>query len=90
MPNIFTSNWAPQAMPATNMAVVNNFNNFQISQMQPQQYPPVPQQGYPMQQMQPIQGQGQTPGYPGQQGYPQQGYPQQGYPVSENSGMQMY
>lgn len=49
MPNIFTSNWAPQAMPATNMAVVNNFNNFQISQMQPQQYPPVPQQGYPQQ-----------------------------------------
>ena len=63
MPIIFQNNWAPQMMPDTNMAVVNNFNNFQLSQMQQQpQYPPQPQQGYPPQQVHPQQQQQYTMG----------------------------
>ncbi len=52
-------------MPMTNLAVTNDFNNFQLNQMQ-QNYPPQ-NQGYQQQQQQ-------------QQGYPpgqQQVYPQQ-------------
>lgn len=53
MPNVFQQNWAPQQMPMTNMALSNNFANYQLGQMgggYPQQgYPqqPYPQQGYP-------------------------------------------
>jgi len=44
MPPVFQTNWAPQNMPIANMALENNFNNFQLSQMQEQQFPPT---GYP-------------------------------------------
>jgi hypothetical protein len=42
-------NWTPQVMPATNMALQNNFNNFNLAslgggqQYPPQQYPPIQQ-----------------------------------------------
>ena len=76
MPNIFQNNWHPKAMPMTNLAVTNDFNNFQLNQMQ-QNYAPQ-NQGYPP---------GQQGYPPGQQGYPpgQQGYPQgqQGYPPAQ-------
>lgn len=76
MPNVFQNNWNPKAMPLTNLAVTNDFNNFQLNQMQ--QYNPPQNQGYPPAQQ----------GYPqAQQGYPQvqQGYPQaqQGYPPGQ-------
>lgn len=87
MPNVFQNNWHPKAMPLTNLAVTNDFNNFNLNQMQ-QNYPPQ-NQGYPpAQQNYPPGQQGYPPGQqsqqpPGQQGYPpgQQGYPpgQQGY-----------
>lgn len=62
---VFQNNWAPKLMPMTNMALTNNFNNFQLNQMQ-QNYPQQ-NQGYPP----------QNQGYPPQnQGYPPQN---QGY-----------
>ena len=73
MPPVFQTNWAPQQMPMTNIALSNDFANFNLNQMQ-QGYP---QQGYPPQQQ----------GYPPQQqGYPpqQQGYPPQQYPTQNN------
>lgn len=66
MPNVFQNNWAPKMMPITNLALTNDFNNYQLNQMQQQQnYPPQNQQGYPPQNQ--------------QQGYPPQNQ-QQGYP----------
>lgn len=57
-------------MPITNLALTNDFNNFQLNQMQQQNYPPPPQnQGYPP----------QNQGYPPQnqnQGYGQQNHGQ--------------
>ena len=41
MPMVFQNNWAPQNMPMSNLALVNNFNNFQLTQMQEQMYPPM-------------------------------------------------
>ncbi len=77
MPNVFQNNWTPKMMPMTNLALTNDFNNFQLNQMQ------MPQQGgYPQQQ----QG-----GYPQQQGgYPQQqgGYNNQQM-MMEQTEMQM-
>lgn len=45
MPQVFQTNWAPQVMPAANLALTNNFANYQLTQMQSQSYPPQ-QQGY--------------------------------------------
>lgn len=59
-------------MPMTNLAVTNDFNNFQLNQMQ-QNYPPQ-NQGYQQQQQQ---------GYPPVQ--QQQVYPQQGYPPGQQT-----
>lgn len=76
MPNVFQNNWSPKMMPITNMALTNDFNNFQLNQMQQQNYPPQ-NQGYPPQnQSYPPQSQGfppQNQGFPAQnQGYGQQ------------------
>lgn len=67
MPSLFSSNWQPQVMPTTNMALQNNFNNFNLASLgAPQQYPP---SNYPPNNQQPNFGQGpqqnmgQTPGY---------------------------
>lgn len=54
MPNMFTTNWQPQLMPPTNMALQNNFNNFNMATMGlAQNYPPQnmqsPPQNYPPQ-----------------------------------------
>lgn len=75
MPNIFQNNWAPKMMPNTNLALTNDFNNYQLQQMQNQGYANQ-QQVYPQNQGYPPQNQG----YPPQnQGYtPNQGYPNQG------------
>ena len=86
MPNVFQQNWAPQQMPATNLALSNNFANYNLGQMgggyQQQQYPPQQQQ-YPPQQYPQQQ-------YP-QQEYPMQNYPQQEYPPQneQNTNQQM-
>lgn len=41
VPSLFNNNWQPQVMPATNLAIINNFNNFNLSNLSaPQQYPP--------------------------------------------------
>ena len=41
MPNVFQNNWAPKMMPNTNLALTNDFNNYQLGQMQqsPTGYP---------------------------------------------------
>lgn len=58
MPNLFQNNWQPQIMPQTNMALQNNFNNFNLASLgQSQQYPPqntYPSQQNPMMQQQPT------------------------------------
>lgn len=59
----------------TNLAVTNDFNNFQLNQMQ-QNYPPQ-NQGYQQQQQQ----QGYPPGQ--QQVYPQQHMQEEGYPPGQ-------
>ena len=57
VPQQFTMNWTPQVMPATNFALQNNFNNFNLSSLgNGQQYPS--QQQYP-----PQQNMGQQGGY---------------------------
>lgn len=72
MPNVFQNNWAPKMMPITNLALTNDFNNYQLNQMQQQQnYPPQNQQGYPPQNQQGYPPQNQQQGYPPQnQVYP--------------------
>lgn len=54
MPSVFQTNWAPQQMPATNLTLPNNFQNFSLQGMGGgQQYPPQQhqqQQVHPMQQ----------------------------------------
>jgi hypothetical protein len=63
MPSMFQTNWQPQMMPMTNMALQNNFNNFNMAAMgMAQSYPPQnvpPPQNYPpqnnMMNMQPPQ-----------------------------------
>ncbi len=45
MPALFQNNWAPQAMPTTNMALQNNFANFNLNNLgsnmnMAPQYPP--------------------------------------------------
>ena len=41
MPSMFQNNWQPQMMPMTNMALQNNFNNFNMASMgMAQNYPP--------------------------------------------------
>jgi len=97
IPQTFTVNWQPQVMPATNFALQNNFNNFNLSSLGGgQQYPPMMQQPMqpPMQQpmqppmQQPMQNYGNQGGYGQQQG----GYGQQGGNNNnqfENSGMGM-
>lgn len=67
MPNVFQNNWTPKMMPITNLALKNDFNNYQLNQMQQQQNYPPQNQGYPPQ--------NQNQGYPPQnqnQGYPPQ------------------
>ena len=89
MPNVFQNSWSPKVMPNTNLALTNDFNNYQLGQMQMQQsptgYPNQGNQGYPPNQ--PNQG---NQGYPPNQG--NQGYPQnqgnQGY--NPNQGNQGY
>lgn len=96
MPNVFQNSWSPKVMPNTNLALTNDFNNYQLGQMQMQQsptgYPNQGNQGYP-----PNQGnQGYPPNQPnqGSQGYPpnqgNQGYPQnqgnQGYNPNQGYG----
>lgn len=54
MPTMFQTNWQPQMMPATNMALQKNFNNFNMASMGlAQSYPPqnMPPQNYPPQNM---------------------------------------
>ena len=82
MPNVFQQNWSPQVMPQTDLALTNNFQNYNLNQMgggyhqQQQGYQPQQQQGYPPQQQ---QQQGYPPQQQQQQGYPpQQGHQQQG------------
>ncbi len=97
VPSLFNNNWQPQIMPATNMALQNNFNNFNLSNLGGgQQYPP---SNYPQNNQQQNFGQqgqqqnfnqtpnmGQTPGYgQGQNMGHQQGQNNQ----FENSGMGM-
>lgn len=81
VPNMFQNNWAPKMMPNTNLALTNDFNNYQLGQMQ--QSPG----GYP--------NQGQV--YPQNQGYNQgqgngqgQGYGQGQYSQMEQTEMRMY
>lgn len=79
VPSLFTVNWQPQVMPATNLAVQNNFNNFNLASLgAPQQYPP---SNYP-----PQQNMGQPPQMTPQQnfGQPPQMTPQQ--PPQQNFG----
>jgi len=77
VPQQFTQNWTPQVMPPTNLALQNNFNNFNLSSLGGgQQYPPQQPQQYPPQQPQQ---------YPPQQNFGQQG----GYNGHETSGMGM-
>lgn len=81
VPSLFTNNWTPQMMPATNLALQNNFSNFNLSnlgnggqQYPPSNYqPPQPQQNFGQQpQQQQNFGQqpnfGQTPGQNNGQG----------------------
>jgi hypothetical protein len=93
MPMVFQNNWTPKMMPQTNMALTNDFNNFQLNQMaqnvapQNQGYPPQQNQGYPPQQNQgypPQQVQGQGQGQVQGQGYP----PQQNQVYPQNQGGQ--
>ena len=87
VPNMFQNNWAPKMMPNTNLALTNDFNNYQLGQMQqspggyPNQGQVYPQnQGY-------NQGQGNGQG----QGYNQgQGYGQGQYSQMEQTEMRMY
>lgn len=56
MPSMFQNNWQPQMMPMTNMALQNNFNNFNMASMgMAQNYPPKnnvpPPPNYPPQNM---------------------------------------
>lgn len=49
MPSVFQSGWSPQVMPQTDMALMNNFQNPNLAQMQGygyQQQQVYPQQGY--------------------------------------------
>ena len=80
MPPVFQQNWAPQQMPSTNLALSNNFANYNLNQMGGG----YPQQGY--QQQYPNQQQV----HPQSQPYPQQQYPtqQQGYPPQQGYEMQ--
>jgi len=80
VPSLFTTNWQPQVMPATNLALQNNFNNFNLAnlgggqQYPPSNYPPQqPQQNFGQQPQQnfgqqPQQNYGQTPGHNNGQG----------------------
>lgn len=77
MPNLFQSNWQPQVMPQINMALQNNFNNFNLASLgHPQQYPP--QNSYPPQQNNMMQQQHQNSNMGMNQGgmgnTPHQGY----------------
>jgi hypothetical protein len=59
VPSLFSNNWQPQVMPNTNMALENNFNNFNLASLgAQQQYPP---SNYPPNSQQPNFGQGQGP-----------------------------
>lgn len=48
MPSVFQSGWSPQVMPQTDMALMNNFQNQNLAQMQGYGYQQqvYPQQGY--------------------------------------------
>ena len=75
VPSLFTQNWQPQVMPVTNIALQNNFNNFNLASLGGgQQYPPMQQ---PMMQQpimqQPMMNQVQQPMIQ----TPQQNYGQQ-------------
>jgi hypothetical protein len=82
MPNVFQNNWSPKSMPMTNMAVNNNFANFQLNQMQQQNYPPPPpqNQGYPQ------QNQGYPPQNQGNYGQNQGNYGQNQGNYGQNQG----
>lgn len=87
MPMVFQNNWTPKMMPQTNMALTNDFNNFQLNQMA--QNMPQQNQGYPPQQQ--SQGnppQQQSQGYPPQQGQGQGYPPQQNQVYPQNQGGQ--
>lgn len=97
VPALFTTNWQPQVMPATNLALQNNFNNFNLASLGGgQQYPPAnnypPQQqpNYPPQQPRqpnyPPQQQNQPPQ---QQNYPPQ-QPNYGQTPGQNHGQGPY
>lgn len=36
MPNIFQNNWNPQIMPSMDMAIANDFANFNLNNLPPQ------------------------------------------------------
>ncbi len=90
VPSLFNNNWQPQVMPATNMALQNNFNNFNLASLGGggQQYPP---SNYPPNQQQNLgqgQGQGQQQNF-GQTPQPNMGHQQGPNNQFDNSGMGM-
>lgn len=99
VPSLFTTNWQPQVMPATNLALQNNFNNFNLAnlgggqQYPPSNYPPQqPQQNFGQQPQQnfgqqPQQNFGQQPQQPNFGQQPQQNY---GQTPGQNNGQGPY